>query len=158
MRALLPRKGRWSLADVIARLWQADQGADSWPMRSRKSRVLRVPAADDPVAFVEDLRAASELRVLISHGPDEAYLLPHRMAALGIDPDELARLEPVVFQNLHSRCTACESQGRCAWDLADDLNPSWKEPPDGWQGYCPNVAELSAILEMPWFRSDVALP
>lgn len=147
MQASLPRKGRRSILDVIARLWQADRGRGSWPT-----------LAEDASASLEDLRAASELRALVSHGPDEVYLLLRRMAALGIDPDELARIEPAVFRNLHSRCTTCESHGRCAWDLADDLDPLWKGPPDGWQGYCPNVAELRALLEMPWFRSDMAPP
>jgi len=78
------------------------------------------------------------------------------MATLGIDPDELARLEPVVFQILTP--TTCESRGRCAWDLADDLDPSWKEPPDGGQGCYSNVTELRALLEMPWFRSGIASP
>jgi len=151
MQALPPREGRRLIVDIIARLWQAVQG--SGPTRSRNSM-----SGEDAIAFVEDLRVASELRVLVSHGPDEAYLLLGRMAALGIDPNDLARLEPVVFRILHARCTTCESHGRCAWDLADDLDPSWKEPPDSWQGYCPNVAELSALLQMPWFRSDIASP
>jgi hypothetical protein len=126
MQALLPRKGDQAIAALLA------AGA--------------MPSA-------EDLRAAAELRVLASRGPDEAFLVLRRMTILGIDPGELARLEPVLYRNLHTHCATCDSQGRCAWDLADDLDPSWKEAPDGWQTYCPKVAELSALLELPWFRA-----
>ena len=108
--------------------------------------------AEDATLYVDDAQAASTLRELISHGPDEAYLLPRRMTALGIDPDEVARIEPALFTDLHARCTLCECPGRCAWDLAGDLDEAWQDGPDDWQAYCPNAKPLLALCEMPWFR------
>jgi len=110
--------------------------------------------SEDATLYVDDARAACELRELISHGPDEAYLLPRRMTALGIDPDEVARIEPALFRDLHARCTLCDNPGACAWDLAGDVDEAWKDGPDAWRGYCPNVELLLALCEVPWFRPD----
>ena len=110
--------------------------------------------AENATRYVDEVGAASALRELINHGPDEAYLMPRRMMALGIDPDEVARVEPAVFHDLHARCTLCDSPGRCAWDLAGDMDEAWKDDPDAWHAYCPNVELLLALCEIPWFRPE----
>ena len=43
--------------------------------------------------------SASELRRLVSRGPEEADLLLLRMAALGLDLNEVSRTEPRTFQD-----------------------------------------------------------
>jgi hypothetical protein len=114
-----------------------------------------LPMSEDMGIAVLDLRAASDIRALAAHGPDEATLLPRRMAALGLDPDEVARLEPRVFRSLYWRCTLCQDPGQCARDLADDYPvaplPHWRQD---WQDYCPNAATLNWLEEMPWFRQS----
>jgi hypothetical protein len=83
--------------------------------------------------------SASELRRLVSRGPEEADLLLLRMAALGLDRNEVSRTEPRTFQDLQRVCSMCESHRRCARDLArDSANPRWED-------YCPNAVTLMAL-------------
>ena len=71
-----------------------------------------------------------------------------------VDPDEVARIEPALFTDMHARCTFCECPGPCAWDLAGDMDEAWRDGPDGWQAYCPNAEPLLALCEIPWFRPE----
>jgi hypothetical protein len=152
MQALAPRQQRRSLAGIIGRWWRKVTEKDSCRAH------WRVPAGEDMGVFACDLEAAAELRALVSHGPDEAYLLSRRMATLGLAPDSVARLEPRVFCNLQRRCTLCDHHGRCAWDLGDDFaDPAWQDWRDEWPSYCPNAATLRALSEMPWFQPAASL-
>src|SRR3974390_1078214 len=69
--------------------------------------------------MARDIRmSASELRALAGKGPKAADLLLRRMAALELDPKEVAWLEPAVSRDLQRVCSMCKSQRRCAWDFA----------------------------------------
>jgi hypothetical protein len=152
MQALAPRQERPSVAGVIGQWWRNLTAQDSCGAQRD------LPAGEDMGAFAFDLDAAAELRELVSHGPDEAYLLPRRMATLGLAPDSVARLEPRTFCNLQWGCTLCEYKGRCAWDLADDFaDPAWQDWRDDWPSYCPNAATLRALSEMPCFQPAASL-
>lgn len=82
-----------------------------------------------------------------SQGSGELRLLPRRLAALGLDTYEIARLEPLAFLELDRRCWACEAKAQCAEDLtyADSAR-------EGWAAYCLNAPTLRALSEIPWFR------
>src|SRR5262249_53329478 len=75
-------------------------------------------------------------------GLHDATLLPRRMQALRIDPEALARDEPLMFQSLAIRCRRCPAPERCARDLerarGDPLAEDWKD-------YCVNVALLRML-------------
>jgi hypothetical protein len=78
---------------------------------------------------------------------ERALLLPHRLAALEIDEDKLARGKPSTVRELVERCTTCENPEQCAWDLREDpANPAW-------QAYCPNAATLIALARLPSFQT-----
>jgi hypothetical protein len=67
-----------------------------------------------------------------------------RMAALDLDPKEVAQVGPQTFRGLQHACALCESHRRCARELNQDSGmPTWKE-------YCPNAATLMALDGMPW--------
>ncbi len=88
--------------------------------------------------------SASELRTLAMFGPEAADLLLRRMAALDLDRNEIARIEPQTFQDLQRVCVMCEHHRRCARDFAHDpASEAWKE-------YCPNAATLIALNALPW--------
>jgi hypothetical protein len=88
--------------------------------------------------------SASELRKLARLDPNAAALLPRRMAALGLEQNEVSRAEPGTFRDLQRVCTVCENKKQCVRDLGlDPADPAW-------QGYCPNVATLRALNAMPW--------
>ena len=71
---------------------------------------------------------------------ERARLLPRRMAALDLDFDRIARVEPSAVRELVERCTTCASPEQCEWDLRQNPgNPAW-------QAYCPNAARLMALM------------
>jgi len=77
---------------------------------------------------------------------ERAQLLPRRMAALHLDPNILAGVEPFTVGELVERCTTCESPGQCEWDLLEDpASPAW-------QAYCPNATTLMALARLPSFQ------
>ena len=112
-----------------------------------------MPRAEDVGGLTADLDAALALRALSRRGPDEASLLPRRLAELGLDPDEIARLEPTLFRELHWHCTMCESKGGCAVDLAGDA-VAQEERRDAWHDYCPNATSLRLLGEIPWYAGS----
>ena len=46
---------------------------------------------------------------------ERADLMPCRMAALGLDPNTVARVEPVAFGDVLRHCATCETYERCEW-------------------------------------------
>jgi hypothetical protein len=72
-----------------------------------------------------------------SNGPPA--LLNRRLRVLGIDPKALQKREPAVARDLARCCALCNSQSRCARDLA-------RQPDNAsWQTYCPNEPTLTAL-------------
>jgi len=95
--------------------------------------------------MARDVRmSASELRALARKGPKAADLLQCRMAALDLDPKEVAWLEPAVSRDLQRVCSMCKSHRQCAWDFAR------RAPLSTWKSYCPNTGTLEALNGMPW--------
>lgn len=154
MQALPSREKYQSAIDIMVRWWRKWSETDTCLAEPQSCRADRIVCASEDMGLSAlEFGIASELRLLASHGPEEANLLLRRMAALGLDSDEVVRLEPGVFRNLSWRCMLCESQGRCAWDLADDFAvPEWRDCRNAWRDYCPNAAILSALGEIPWFQ------
>src|SRR5215467_12879172 len=95
--------------------------------------------------MARDIRmSAAELRAMARKGPKAADLLLRRMAALDLDPKEVALLEPAASRDLQRVCTMCKSHRRCAWDFAR------RAPLATWKSYCPNTSTLEALDGMPW--------
>jgi hypothetical protein len=125
---------RSSLFGVIGRWWRNLAG---------NRRGLREVENLDP----EDLQRLaldtgvdpSELKALAAKWPDAANLLSRRLAALHIDPAQVARTHPAVSNDLRRLCAMCVSKGRCEHDLdRDPSDPAWRE-------YCPNRQTLDAL-------------
>jgi hypothetical protein len=143
----MPTRFTRSLIQAVVSLIQGH----SVPFPAHRASTPKVGAAysdEDVAGFAADLDTALALRALARHGPDEACLLPRRMSALDLNPDEFARLEPAMFRELHWQCTLCESKGECAVDLAGD-SPGWPNGTDEWRAYCPNASTLMALAESP---------
>lgn len=106
-------------------------------LRSRCEKELERAARESGVSI-------SEFRKLTRLGPNAPDLLERRMAALDLNPSEVAETAPRTFHNLQRVCSLCEKHGRCLRDLArDPSNPAWED-------YCPNAATLMALDAMPW--------
>jgi hypothetical protein len=85
--------------------------------------------------------SSEELVPLAGKWPDSANLLARRMAALQLDPSEIASSQPAVANDLRRLCSLCVSKGRCTHDFASGANNS------NWQEYCPNKTTLTALSE-----------
>ncbi len=86
----------------------------------------------------------ADLRAVAKRGPEAANLLLRRLAALDLDPAEVAQVGPQTFRDLQRTCSLCESKRRCVRDLAHD-----SAAPE-WQDYCPNAQTLMALDVLPW--------
>jgi hypothetical protein len=139
MSALSGGQERRSPIEAVSRWWQ------DWIGTASASSELRCCGEDEVERMAKDMNVSSaELRRLASRGPRSADLLPRRMAALDLDRNEVARIEPRTFQDLQKVCTLCESRRRCTRDLGRDAaDPVW-------QDYCPNAATLMALNALPW--------
>jgi hypothetical protein len=95
--------------------------------------------------IARDVRMSpADLRAVAKRGPEAANLLFERMAALDLDPAEVAQVGPQTFLDLQRVCSLCESKRRCVRDLAHDAaGPQW-------QDYCPNAKTLMALDVLPW--------
>jgi len=137
MSALYHRNDRWSVLSAFAQWWRR------WAKSRSDLSELESCGPDQTERIAQDLgMPASELRLLVSHGPDEPELLRRRLATLHLDPDELAGSEPAMLRDLQRLCTMCRSRGRCARDFAQHAaDPAWQ----GWRDYCPNAATLNML-------------
>ena len=69
-------------------------------------------------------------------------LLFRCMPMLQIDPDEIARDDPLLFRELQGLCSLCACKAACT----DDLVRKFDEASLGrWRDYCPNAATLTML-------------
>lgn len=115
------------------------QSCRDWTRRGSASE-LKCFGEEEVKLIAKDVGVApSELRSLVNFGPEAADPLLRRMAALGLDRNEISRTEPRTFKDLQRVCTMCESRRRCARDLARD------SADQTWNDYCPNAVTLIAL-------------
>ena len=130
---------RRSPLEVIEDLWQA------WTQNIGCPSDLGTCAPNEVERMARDIGLpASELQRLARRGPHAADLLLRRMAALGLDPDEVGAVDRATFLDLQRVCTDCDCKGRCKRDLGH--HPDFNE----WEDYCPNVATLKMLDALPW--------
>jgi hypothetical protein len=77
--------------------------------------------------------------VLVRQPSGIAGLLERRLTALGLDPEDIRKLSPLLLLDLRWTCSCCTEKKRCADDFAEDPNP-----PD-WESYCPNAGRLRTL-------------
>lgn len=116
---------------------------ESW----RKARELKRDFAGcsgseiDRVLFEAGL-TRNDLENLARHSYGPEHLLPQRLAAEGIDPDQMRRFEAAVYREIQRVCAGCRSVQQCESDLGsqDAVQADWKN-------YCLNadtIADISA--------------
>jgi len=82
----------------------------------------------------------------LTRDPNDATLLARRMAALDLDPYELAITEAALVHHLQSRCLSCEAWRRCLQDLSSDRVSSARR--DHCMSYCPNASVLKMLVAL----------
>jgi len=90
--------------------------------------------------IAQDLRISpGELTELVHQGPRATAELPKLLAALGIDHDDLARIQPVVWRDMERVCALCQDKRRCDRDLAAGTAAKHYEE------YCLNAPTIDMI-------------
>jgi hypothetical protein len=94
---------------------------------------------------LQDATRASQRLITCEPNDAHARLLVRRMELLDLKPNELARADPVLFQELRATCLLCEQPDACAHALRDgSADPAWQE----WRNYCPNSTRLSMLATL----------
>lgn len=122
------------LLGAFAQWWQQWIGA-------RATELLEVPrlGAGEGEYLTHDVdMSGSAFRATGWRWPNEANLLARRTVALDLDPYELALSEPASTRHLQSKCSLCDSRGRCLQDFERETSEDWRE-------YCPNASLLDML-------------
>lgn len=85
--------------------------------------------------------SANELRGLASKGPHAADLLQKMLVALDVDPQVIARKDPLVMRDLQRLCINCADKKLCARELAKGTAAAH------FHEFCPNAFTLDALFE-----------
>jgi len=141
MSALRLRNDRRPVFSAIAQWWRRWTGTNLAPIKTEFSG----PDETRDSAQASDLSASQTLSIS-GQGLYGSNLLERRMAALNIDPAEMARSEPALFRNFQRLCTSCPTPMRCAQDLAQEFARDPSQPASSdWRDYCPNAAMLNML-------------
>ena len=140
MSALPPRNDRWPMFGAIA------QWCRRWAVKPIPFELESCGPDEVKGGAQEAVLSTPELLSLSSQGLYGSNLLERRMAALNLDPEELARSEPALFRGLQRLCTSRRNPMRCARDLAQEFSRDPSEPAStDWRDYCPNGTTLNML-------------
>jgi hypothetical protein len=151
MRKFSPRQGHRSLQDLVLRLWRR------W-MAGRDEQLLEAARlGSNKLEYLTRGLAKSNSGTIKGNSD----LLRRRLLALGLDPDELALLDPALFRHLERCCALCGSPDDCASDLAQTSTHRAWQARDDWRDYCENVAALEMLTALrstpaPKYQFDIS--
>jgi hypothetical protein len=98
--------------------------------------------AEEVAHKAHDLGMNSEqFASLASQGPHAAVQLSRLLRALGVDPDELASIDPAMMRGLERICITCGHKDQCEHDLA-----AGGAAESCYNDYCPNAMSLNALF------------
>ena len=90
-----------------------------WLKHRQELREMRQLNATEFDRIANDLRVSpADLDELVRHGPHAADELPRLLKALGIEEEDLARVEPMVLHDMERVCALCGHKRECDRDLA----------------------------------------
>lgn len=105
------------------------------------SRELVQCGPEEVAAMAQDLMLSPSDLVNITHkSRDSAQLLQRMLVGLGVDPQALARRDPLVMRDLERLCVSCAHKRRCAHDLAEGTGA------EHYKEYCPNAYTLDMLF------------
>ena len=83
--------------------------------------------------------SVADLKRVDHMGPHAADPMITRLAAMGLNPEDVSHNEPAVFHDLQRVCSFCDEKRQCQHELRRD--------PDGteWKTYCPNMPTFEAL-------------
>jgi hypothetical protein len=77
----------------------------------------------------------------VARGPHTADQMPRLLETLGISAQDVARVEPMVVQDMERVCALCESKRECDRDLASGASAGH------YQEYCLNAPRIAQLHE-----------
>ena len=80
-----------------------------------------------------------DLNELVRQGPHAADELPKLLIALGINADDLARVEPMVLHDMERVCALCKNKRECDHDLAAGTAA------EHYEEYCANASTIAGL-------------
>ena len=108
---------------------------------SRQNELSRLDPKELERVANEMGMSTSDLKHLVTLGPDAADQLYQRMQALGLSRMEIERSAMDVLRDLQRTCACCNEKNRCERDLSERPNDRI------WQDYCPNAATLETLVQ-----------
>ena len=112
----------------------------SWLEHRREIRELRGLDSGEFASIARELSVTpAELDTFVRQGPHSADELPKLFKALGIDPEALARTEPLVLRDMARVCAACQQKARCSRDLDAGMSAQHYDE------YCLNASTVDAL-------------
>lgn len=111
-----------------------------WLKHRRELKEMREMDAANFDQIASDLRISSaDLETLVRRGPHAADELPKMLRALGIDPADLARAEPLVLRDMERVCSLCNHKRQCGHELAAGTAAAHYEQ------YCGNANTIDGL-------------
>lgn len=127
--------GEVSSIDRLVEWWSATR--DRW---ARIAELRELPS-DELQRIAGDIGlSAGDLLEVSAHPEGTQQLLERRLAALGLVPDEVSELLPMLMRDLQRTCTMCRAKPHCIDDMK--ISPL----ADGWESYCPNSGTLRTLV------------
>lgn len=115
----------------------------NWVSRYRDTHAneLGQCSPDEVREIASDLGvSASQLTELARKGPHAADLLKKMLVALKVDPELLAKNDPLVMRDLQWLCVHCGEKKRCGHEISDGTAATH------FQEFCPNAMTLEALF------------
>jgi hypothetical protein len=109
--------------------------------RQELSEIRQLNTAEFDRIANELLVSPADLNELVRQGPHAADELSQLLKALGINEEELARVEPMVLHDMERVCALCQDKRECDRDLAAGTSS------EHYQGYCPNAPTIAQLGE-----------
>ena len=111
-----------------------------WLRHRRELSEMRHLNAAEFDRIASDLRLSpADLDELVRHGPHAADELPKLLRALGINQEDLARIEPMVLHDMERVCALCGHKRECDHDLAEGTSA------EHYQEYCLNAPTIEEL-------------
>jgi len=111
-----------------------------WLKHRRELNEMRQLNTSEFERIAVDLRVSpADLNELVRRGPHAADELPKLLNAIGIEGNDLARVEPLVLRDMERVCALCEHKRECDRDLAAGTSA------EHYQGYCLNSPTIESL-------------
>jgi hypothetical protein len=111
-----------------------------WLKHRRELNEMRQLNTSEFDRIAGDLRVSpADLNELVRLGLHAADELPKMLNALGIDDNDLARVEPLVLRDMERVCGLCQHKRECDRDLAVGTSA------EHYQGYCLNAPTIEQL-------------